>query len=392
MGDRLAPPFTSDEDRATRARASDSEAWRQQQDMMKAASQQFGELKTRTGFVLTSFDSVKTTSTGLRGSLDILAQTALGAARALASIAMGGGGGGGFGGGSSGIISASYGGGGGGFGGGGFGGGGGGLTPLLRGVGRAGSRSASSGSNPYVGGAGGSAFVPPVGDHLTAGMRQNNLGNIGFFGQHMAGLIGPSIAHDVDHSIAKFATQDDGIRAAAALALAKYNKGRRNTWDIIAAKGGWTPGALGPGASVNVARAMGLGNRDDIHLDDQNQMVKFLHGLAVQEHGRAGQFYSEDRIRSALEHRGVPVAGPSRSRTIAPGKPAGGSGSPAGGEMVENTQPIVIEHHSHTYMDTKKVAHEVTRHQVADARFRRSAGQTDTYGRRAHPGSEVIDA
>lgn len=269
----IGPPTASashpDDDRATRARASDAASW----------LDELGRKERESVFTL--------------GALDNAARTAAGSLLALASLQ----GGGGAGGGGSGIISAAYHPGGGGFGNGSAGGSGGGTSPLLRGAGLGGG---SGGSNPYAGGSGAGAFVPPVGDHLTAGMRNNNLGNIGFFGQHMAGLIGPSNARDVDHSIARFDTQDSGIRAAAALALRKYRGGRHSAWDLIAAAGGWTPGKLGPGASVNVARAMGLGNRDDLHLDQPDQMVKFLHGLAVQEHGPAGRFYDADRIRGAL--------------------------------------------------------------------------------------------
>ncbi len=250
------------------------------------------------------------------------------------------------------------------------------ATPLLRGA-----VHGAMGANPYAGEAGGGSFVPPGAEATTAGMRQNNLGNIGFFpGMHYAGLLGPSNARDVDHSIAKFADQDAGIRAAASLALHKYMSGRHDTWDIIAAKGGWTPGALGPGASVNVARAMGLGNRDDVHLDDPGQMVKFLHGLAIQEHGPAGRFYSEDRIRAALQHPTV-----DGRRTVSPGKPAA-----AGGTSASNMPPVEV-HLTHM-LDGKVLSHTVTKHQVADARFKRSIGPTDTYGQRAHPGSEVMDA
>ena len=138
---------------------------------------------------------------------------------------------------------------------------------------------------------------------FTAGMRARNLGNIGYFGQHTPGLVGPSNAHDVDHSIGLFATQEDGIRAAANLALKKYEGGRHSAWDLIAAKGGWTPGALGPGASKNIAAAMGLDNQSDMHLDQPGQMHKFLHGLAMQEHGKAGAFYSDALIDRALSGR-----------------------------------------------------------------------------------------
>ncbi len=52
-------PAHPDDDRATRARASEVEVWRQQQDMIKSVGQQFGALNTHTGFVLTSFDTLK---------------------------------------------------------------------------------------------------------------------------------------------------------------------------------------------------------------------------------------------------------------------------------------------------------------------------------------------
>lgn len=298
---------------------------------------------------------------------------AMGVFKGLQMYAAGGGAAGGLGGG-SGIINASY-------GGGGFSGGAG-SSPLLRGAGMGGGFHGSGGANPYVGGSGGGTFVPPVGDHLTAGMRNNNLGNIGWFGQHMAGLLGPSNAHDVDHSIGRFATQEDGIRAAAALALSKYHKGRHSTWDIIAAAGGWTPGALGPGASVNVARAMGLGNRDDVHLDDPDQMVKFLHGLAVQEHGPAGRFYSEDRIRSALGHHGMPTVTGS-SRKVAPGAPA------AAATQAVNMPPI----HAHIFLGGKKIHHEVVRQFAQAGRFPTSGGGPDMHSHYSNAaGTPITDA
>lgn len=243
-------------------------------------------------------------------------------------------------------------------------------------------RGASTGLNPYAGGTGAGDFVPPVGDHLTAGMRNNNLGNIGFFGQHMAGLIGPSNARDVDHSIARFDTQESGIRAAASLALHKYLGGRHDAWDLIAGKGGWTPGALGPGASVNVARAMGLSNHDDLHLDRPDQMVKFLHGLAVQEHGPAGRFYSEDRIRGALEHRSMPtVTGPSR-KTVSPGSP---------GMSAMNMPDVVINHQ--TVLDGKVIDKRTIKHLAQAGRFPTSGGGPDMHSHYSNAaGTPITDA
>ncbi len=67
---------------------------------------------------------------------------------------------------------------------------------------------------------------------------------------------------------------------------------------------------------------------------------------------------------------------------MTPGRPAG----------KQDTPVLHVELHNHTVLDGKRIAHNVTRHQVADARFKRSLGGTDNYGRRAHPGSEVMDA
>ncbi len=114
-----SPVFHPDDDRASRARATDADAWIQQQDIMRAASQQMGALNDKTGIVLTSFDGLGagggtlagqfTTlgagSTTLGSALDILTQTAIGAARTLAMVAMSGGAGGG-----NGVINASWGG------------------------------------------------------------------------------------------------------------------------------------------------------------------------------------------------------------------------------------------------------------------------------------------
>ena len=217
------------------------------------------------------------------------------------------------GGGGGGVIKASYGAGGvGGAGNGVYGSGAGGMrAPALQ-------PHQAHGEDPYTG-TGGTA--ENAGPGFTSGMRARNLGNIGYFGQHEAGLVGPSNSRDVDHSIAMYATQEDGIRAAARLALRKYQGGMRDTASLIAGPKGWTPGPLGPGASVNIAKAMGLSNRDDLHLDQPEMMHKFLRGLATQEHGKAGSYYSDKMIGEALAGRGA---------TTATGPDAGVTGKTAG--------------------------------------------------------------
>ena len=228
---------------------------------------------------------------------------------------------GGVGGGDGGVIQASYGGpspGAGRYGGGAAGR----RAPALQ---------ASRGADAYTG-TGGTA--ENAGPGFTSGMRARNLGNIGYFGQHEPGLVGPSNSRDVDHSIAMYATQEDGIRAAARLALRKYEGGMRDTASLIAGPKGWTPGALGPSASVNIARAMGLTNRDDLHLDQPAQMHKFLRGLATQEHGKAGSYYTDKMIDDALAGRGATAA-----TGGVPGKTAGVS--PVLTDMVKRASEIL---------------------------------------------------
>jgi len=139
--DTAAPSIMRPADADDRA-AERAEAIRKFNEDLGLSGFVMGQLNDKTLIVLASFDGLNTGlgelgtgSTGLRGSLDILSQTAMGAARALAEVAMSGGGGTGGPGGGSGIINASFGGGSAGGGGGnrggagrgGFGGGGGNL-------------------------------------------------------------------------------------------------------------------------------------------------------------------------------------------------------------------------------------------------------------------------
>ena len=45
---------------------------------------------------------------------------------------------------------------------------------------------------------------------------------------------------------------------------------------------------------------MGLTNQDDLYLDQPGQMQKFLHGLAMQEHGKAGAYFQRRVVDWAL--------------------------------------------------------------------------------------------
>lgn len=109
-----------DDDRLSRARRSDADVWIQQQDMIRAASQQFGQLNERSGVLQASFTTLDTGSGAAAQQVALLGMAARTVAGAMASMLANGGTGGG-----SGIVNASYEGGGfgGGFGGGGGGGG-----------------------------------------------------------------------------------------------------------------------------------------------------------------------------------------------------------------------------------------------------------------------------
>ncbi len=123
-----ASGFHPDDDRATRSRASDADVWIQQQDMIRAASQQFGALNDKTGVLQASFTTLDGGSDAAAQQIALLGLAARTVAGAMAGMLSGGGSGGS----GSGIISASY--EGGGFGGGGSGGSsfGGRVAPNLR--------------------------------------------------------------------------------------------------------------------------------------------------------------------------------------------------------------------------------------------------------------------
>ena len=95
------------DDRATRARASDADAWIQEQDMLKAASQQFGQLNDKTGIVATSFTTLDSGSGMAAQQIALLGLAARTVAGTMAGMLAGGGGAGG----GAGLINASWGGG-----------------------------------------------------------------------------------------------------------------------------------------------------------------------------------------------------------------------------------------------------------------------------------------
>ena len=152
---------------------------------------------------------------------------------------------------------------------------------------------------------GGSGTVIPNGN-LPAGMRNNNPANLKYArGVNWRGLVGPSKNTDQGDPQAVFGSAADGMRAAALLARNKYNKGMRSAADLIAGKGGWTAGSLAFPASVNIAKAMGLGRGDDMRLNDPAQMHKFMRGLLAQEQGGSAKLYSDSMIAQGINAAGM---------------------------------------------------------------------------------------
>jgi hypothetical protein len=149
--------------------------------------------------------------------------------------------------------------------------------------------------------AGSRGFVPPADrDSLPAGMRNNNPGNIKYIsGSSFRGVVGPSENKDQGDSQMVFATAEDGMTAMVQLARRKYSGGKTTANQLIAGKGGWTPGNTQ--AAANVARSMGLSPDDDLRLDSPDQMKAFARGLLRQEHGAASDRYSDAMIASAVD-------------------------------------------------------------------------------------------
>ena len=132
----------------------------------------------------------------------------------------------------------------------------------------------------------------------TRGVRNKNIGNIGYGAWAKAhGAIGAA-GTDTGHGVAVFPSFAAGAAAAGALALEKYNGGKRTIDALIAGQHGWTPG--NHAAAANIARSMGLSAFADAHLDSSEMMEKFKHGLAAQELGPNGAKYAFQRMGAGV--------------------------------------------------------------------------------------------
>lgn len=157
-------------------------------------------------------------------------------------------------------------------------------------------------------------IASPGDPSLPAGMRNNNPGNIKYIpGAKYAGLVGPSVNRDQGDPQMVFDTPQNGMIAAADLALRKYQGGKRTATDLIAGNMGWTPGNTG--AAANIARTMGVAPDEDLRLDDPQRMQSFLRALTLQEHGAASRGYGDDVYGAAAGSRSQTATAPQTART-----------------------------------------------------------------------------
>jgi len=135
------------------------------------------------------------------------------------------------------------------------------------------------------------------------GMRNNNPLNIKYApGVSYAGLVGPSANTDQGDPQNVFQTPEAGWAAGYSLLNKKYGAGMTTPNQIIAGKGGWTPGNMQ--AAANVAKAAGIGPDDDIGFNDPNKAQKFMRALVAQEQGSAAAAYPDAMIAAAAQPPG----------------------------------------------------------------------------------------
>ena len=147
---------------------------------------------------------------------------------------------------------------------------------------------------------------------LPMGMGNNNPLNIKYYkGAPYAGLVGPSQNTDQGDPQMVFDTPQSGWNAAHSLLSSKYAGGKRTPNQIIAERGGWTPGNYQ--AAANVARSAGIGPNDDIQFTDPVRAQAFMRALVTQEQGTAANVYPASMIAAAT---GGPVADPAHLQAL----------------------------------------------------------------------------
>ena len=315
-------------------------------------TQGMDQLGGKTGLVNISFDNLDhravalndnftglgTGSGGLKNALDILTATAMGAARALAEVAMSGGGGAGGIGGGSGIINASYGGGGGGS----SGSGGWSGNPMAVGSGFGNGSWAKSG-----------AAKPEVADYIKA--QAAKLG------------IDPNVALRVSQSEGFNTYTGDYGTSFGPFQLHYGGSGIR----------GMNSGGIGD----RFTKATGLNARDP-----KTWKAQVDYALGIAKHEGWGAWHGAAHVgignHQGLDYHGpVPTAG-APPRKVSPGKPASAV-------TAENASPTHI--HVALHLDKKVIAREVIKTAAAGGRFPTGMGGPDTHSHYTSPGTPIKD-
>ena len=145
------------------------------------------------------------------------------------------------------------------------------------------------------------AYTFALPENAPMGMGNHNPLNIKYYKgaeKDYPGLIGPSSNTDQGDPQMKFASPEAGWNAAYNLLNKKYGGGMTTPNQIIAGKGGWTPGNTA--AAANVAKTMGIGPNDDINFNDPGKAQAFMRALVTQEQGAAAKAYPDAMIAAAV--------------------------------------------------------------------------------------------
>lgn len=318
------------EDRATRARASDADPWlKQLQEKEQQQIWQFGRLNDTSGILKTSFDTLTTRSGSAVGSVAAFSMALDGATARVYGLFGGGSAGPG---GGSGIINASY----------------------------------------TTGGSGGWGGGGAVG------------GGYGGGGWARSGSTRPEVAAYIRHQAAALGIDPDiALRVAQSEGLNKYDGDYGTSFGAFQLHygGSGIRGMNSSGLGDAFTRATGLNARDPstwkAQIDFALKQAKA--GGWTPWHGWRGP------SRAGLDYHGSipPISAPPR---VTPGKP--GSAAPMTSAM--NMPPIEV-HLTHV-LDGKILAKSVTKHMAVANRFPNTMGGPDAHSHYVSPGTPVLDA
>jgi len=368
------------EDRLTRSRASDT--LELLQERARANVWQFGQLNDTTGIVKTSFDGLNTRATGITGALASFS-AALDAATAKVYGLFGGGAGAGVGdvGSGSGFTNAAY-------------------TTWDSAGGGSGVGSGSARSMPSIrygrpnNAAGGSLVDGPVGRFSAGGSFAQKSPKI------MSRLMGD---FSLDAPMAAKIMGNIGHESMGFRAFNEIGGGGGIGWPQ------WT------GSRNREFRAWSAANHLDVHSDEANYgflkhelagryassiaglkaggslegFERSFEGAGVKAYGSRHAY--ERAALDAYSHRGATVSAGRPAATVSAPPPRKVSpGAPAGGNMTTAMNDARPQQH-HIYLDGKKIAQVVTKHQASAMRFPNSMGGPDPHSHYVSPGTPVSD-